>query len=78
MDEENDMRLRVHEADTAVGLSVKNADPIHKVTILPRGRSPVTQSLPERDRWMKKREYLEDRSRCCWEAEPLKRFCCRR
>src|SRR5439155_8297613 len=51
-----------HEAGhVAVGLAVKNGDPIHKVSILPRGRAlGVTQSLPERDRLMKKREYLED------------------
>jgi cell division protease FtsH len=62
MDEEERYATAVHEAGhVAVGLSVKNADPIHKVTILPRGRAlGVTQSLPERDRWMKKREYLED------------------
>ncbi|MDQ2921319.1 MAG: hypothetical protein M3R52_06890 [Acidobacteriota bacterium] len=42
-------------------MAVKNGDPIHKVSILPRGRAlGVTQSLPERDRLMKKREYLED------------------
>jgi cell division protease FtsH len=40
---------------------VKHSDPIHKVSILPRGRAlGVTQALPERDRLMKKREYLED------------------
>jgi len=52
----------VHEAGhVAVGMAVKNGDPIHKVSILPRGRAlGVTQSLPERDRLMKKREYLED------------------
>jgi cell division protease FtsH len=52
----------VHEAGhVAVGLTVKNGDPIYKVSILPRGRAlGVTQSLPERDRLMKKREYLED------------------
>src|SRR2546423_11899491 len=52
----------VHEAGhVAVGLAVKNGDPIHKVSILPRGRAlGVTQALPERDRLMKKREYLED------------------
>jgi cell division protease FtsH len=34
---------------------------IHVLSILPRGRAlGVTQSLPERDRFMKKREYLED------------------
>lgn len=52
----------VHESGhVAVGLAVENGDPIHKVSILPRGRAlGVTQSLPERDRLMKKREYLED------------------
>ncbi|MEO8434640.1 MAG: AAA family ATPase [Pyrinomonadaceae bacterium] len=62
MDEEERYATAVHESGhVAVGLTVKNADPIHKVTILPRGRAlGVTQSLPERDRWMKKREYLED------------------
>ncbi|MDX6612447.1 MAG: cell division protease FtsH [Blastocatellia bacterium] len=62
MDEDERYATAVHEAGhVAVGLAVKNADPIHKVTILPRGRAlGVTQSLPERDRWMKKREYLED------------------
>ena len=45
----------------AVGLAAKHGDPIHKVSILPRGQAlGVTQSLPERDRWMKKQEYLED------------------
>src|SRR5690242_20170757 len=52
----------VHEAGhVAVGLAVENGDPIHKVSILPRGRAlGVTQSLPERDRLMKHREYLDD------------------
>ena len=51
----------VHEAGhVAVGLDVKHGDPIHKVSILPRGRAlGVTQALPERDRLMKTREYLE-------------------
>jgi cell division protease FtsH len=62
MDEEERYATAIHEAGhVAVGLTVKHGDPIHKVTILPRGRAlGVTQSLPERDRWMKKREYLED------------------
>ncbi len=62
MDEEERYATAVHEAGhVAVGLAVKNGDPIHKVSILPRGRAlGVTQSLPERDRLMKKREYLED------------------
>ena len=62
MDEEERYATAVHEAGhVAVGLAVKHGDPIHKVSILPRGRAlGVTQSLPERDRLMKKREYLED------------------
>ena len=62
MDDDERHATAVHEAGhVAVGLAVENGDPIHKVSILPRGRSlGVTQSLPERDRFMKKREYLED------------------
>ena len=62
MDEDERYATAVHEAGhVAVGMAVKNGDPIHKVSILPRGRAlGVTQSLPERDRLMKKREYLED------------------
>ena len=62
MDEDERYATAVHEAGhVAVGLAVKDGDPIHKVSILPRGRAlGVTQALPERDRFMKKREYLED------------------
>ena len=62
MDEDERYATAVHEAGhVAVGLAVENGDPIHKVSIPPRGRAlGVTQSLPERDRFMKKREYLED------------------
>jgi cell division protease FtsH len=62
MDEDERFATAVHEAGhVAVGLAVENGDPIHKVSILPRGRAlGVTQSLPERDRLMKKREYLDD------------------
>jgi cell division protease FtsH len=62
MDEDERYATAVHEAGhVAVGLASKHGDPIHKVSILPRGQAlGVTQSLPERDRLMKKREYLED------------------
>ncbi|MBA3322302.1 MAG: ATP-dependent zinc metalloprotease FtsH [Pyrinomonadaceae bacterium] len=62
IDEDERYTTAVHEAGhVAVGLDVKNGDPVHKVSILPRGRAlGVTQSLPDRDRLMKKREYLED------------------
>jgi cell division protease FtsH len=62
MDDDERYATAVHEAGhVAVGLAAKHGDPIHKVSILPRGRAlGVTQSLPERDRFMKRREYLED------------------
>jgi cell division protease FtsH len=52
----------VHEAGhVVVGVTAPHADPVHKVSILPRGRAlGVTHSLPERDRLMYRREYLED------------------
>jgi cell division protease FtsH len=44
---------------TLVGLKVPNADPVHKVTIIPRGMAlGVTQQLPEGDRHNYSKEYL--------------------
>ena len=55
-------RRRVHEAGhVTVALASAHGDPVHKVSILPRGRAlGVTQALPERDRLLYTREYLED------------------
>ncbi|MBK9163562.1 MAG: ATP-dependent zinc metalloprotease FtsH [Acidobacteria bacterium] len=49
-----------HEAGhTLVGLKVPSADPVHKVTIIPRGMAlGVTQQLPEADRHSYTREYM--------------------
>ncbi len=49
-----------HEAGhTLVGLKVPTADPVHKVTIIPRGMAlGVTQSLPEGDKYSHTKEYL--------------------
>src|SRR5690606_9406369 len=49
-----------HEAGhTLVGLKVPSADPVHKVSIIPRGMAlGVTQQLPETDRHSYTREYL--------------------
>jgi cell division protease FtsH len=49
-----------HEAGhTLVGLKVPSADPVHKVTIIPRGMAlGVTQQLPEGDRHNYTKEYL--------------------
>jgi len=50
-----------HEAGhVLVGIKVPNADPVHKVTIIPRGRAlGVTQQLPESDRYTHTRDYIE-------------------
>jgi cell division protease FtsH len=52
MTEEERMTTAYHESGHAVvGKLVKKADPVHKVTIIPRGRAlGVTFFLPERDR----------------------------
>lgn len=49
-----------HEAGhTMVGLHIPFADPVHKVTIIPRGMAlGVTQSLPEGDKYSHTKEYL--------------------
>lgn len=59
MTEEEKRLTAYHEAGHAlVGMLVPGNDPLHKVTIIPRGRAMgVTYNLPERDRYsMKKRE----------------------
>ncbi len=52
-----------HEAGHAiVGLLVPGHDPVHKVTIIPRGRAlGVTMFLPEGDRYSYSKEYLESK-----------------
>jgi cell division protease FtsH len=56
-------RLAVHEAGhAAVTYYLPHADPIHKVTIIPRGRSlGGTHQLPEIERHTLPEEYLRDR-----------------
>jgi cell division protease FtsH len=50
-----------HEAGHAlVGLLVPGNDPLHKVTIIPRGRAlGVTMNLPERDRYSLRKSEIE-------------------
>lgn len=52
-----------HEAGHAlVGLNVPQSDPLHKVTIIPRGRAlGVTMNLPERDKYSQTQIELESR-----------------
>ncbi len=52
-----------HEAGHAlVGLNVPQHDPLHKITIIPRGRAlGVTFNLPERDKYSQTKTELESR-----------------
>lgn len=61
--EEERRLVSYHEAGHAVlAATLPHADPIHKVTIIPRGRAMgVTQQLPEREKWLYSRRYLVDR-----------------
>ncbi|MEW5792344.1 MAG: ATP-dependent zinc metalloprotease FtsH [Pseudomonadota bacterium] len=56
-------RLAVHEAGhTAVAYFLPKADPLYKVSIIPRGRAlGGTQQLPEQERHTLPEDYLRDR-----------------
>ncbi|MEN3044042.1 MAG: ATP-dependent zinc metalloprotease FtsH [Candidatus Hydrothermales bacterium] len=55
-------QVAYHESGHAIlSLLLPNADPIHKVTIIPRGQAlGVTQQLPKDDRHIYSKEYLLD------------------
>jgi cell division protease FtsH len=61
MSNEEKRNTAYHEAGhTLVGIKVPNADPVHKVSIIPRGMAlGVTMQLPEADRYSHTRDYLE-------------------
>lgn len=63
LDEEEKKLLAYHEAGHAIVAAVlPHADPIHKVTIVPRGQAMgVTQQLPEKDKYIYRLDYLLDR-----------------
>jgi cell division protease FtsH len=61
---EEELRLLAcHEGGHAlVGAALPHSDPVHKVTIVPRGRAMgSTHQLPERERYLWRREELLDR-----------------
>ena len=60
MDEDERKSTAYHEAGHALlGKLLPKCDPVHKVTIIPRGRAlGVTMSLPERDRYSFDRQYM--------------------
>jgi cell division protease FtsH len=61
MSNEEKRNTAYHEAGhTLVSIKVPNADPVHKVSIIPRGMAlGVTMQLPEADRYSHTRDYLE-------------------
>jgi cell division protease FtsH len=63
MTEEDKKITAYHEAGhTVVAAVVPHSDPLHKVTIIPRGRAlGVTWQLPEKDRYNTTRDYMESR-----------------
>ena len=60
MDDEEKKNTAYHESGHAlIGKLLPKSDPVHKVTIIPRGRAlGVTMSLPERDKYSYDRVYL--------------------
>ncbi len=63
MSEEEKMNTAYHESGHAVVAKlVPKSDPVHKVTIIPRGRAlGLTMQLPEQDRYAYDRQYLMSR-----------------
>lgn len=63
LEEEEKRLIAYHEAGHAIVAAVlPNSDPVHKVTIVPRGNAMgVTQQLPEREQYIYRREYMLDR-----------------
>jgi len=62
LSEEQKRITAYHEAGHAVcNLHCKEADPLHKVTIIPRGRAlGVTFSLPDEDKYMQTKQFILD------------------
>jgi cell division protease FtsH len=63
LSEEESKLIAYHEAGHAiVGAVLPYSDPVHKVTIVPRGRAMgVTQVFPEREQFLYPRDYMLDR-----------------
>lgn len=68
IDADDKLKTARHEAGHAIlHFLLKNADPLHKVTVIPRGRAlGVAFSLPEKDSFTKGKGYLMDRITICY------------
>jgi cell division protease FtsH len=66
--EEEKRATAFHEAGHALlHYHLKNADPLHKVTIVPHGQAlGLALSLPEKDSYSKARSWIEDRIAICY------------
>jgi cell division protease FtsH len=63
MTDDEKRMVAYHEAGhSLVGAFLPNADPVYKVSIIPRSQSMgATQQFPEQERYIYPREYLQDR-----------------
>jgi len=66
--EEERFKIAIHESGHAlIHYYLDHADPLHKVTIIPRGQAlGVAFSLPQKDNYSKAKSYMEDRIVICF------------
>ncbi len=77
LSDEEKTRVAYHETGHAlVAFHCKHADPVHKISIIPRGRAALgyTMQLPTRDHYLMSRSALLDRIRGNWPAGPRRRW----
>ena len=76
MTEDEKKLTAYHEGGHAlVSFNMPNYDPIHKATIIPRGRAlGMVMNLPERDKHGHSIKYLKARWQFALEAESLKKL----
>jgi cell division protease FtsH len=62
LNDEEKERVAYHESGHALAAAIlPNSDPLHKVSILPRGMAlGVTMTLPEEDRYLVRQSYIDD------------------
>jgi cell division protease FtsH len=79
MNEDEKRRVAYHESGhTLVALSVAHADPVHRVTIIPRsiGALGATLQLPTEDRYLVTRDELRDRLCVMLGGRVAEELCC--
>ncbi|MDR3147596.1 MAG: ATP-dependent zinc metalloprotease FtsH [Treponema sp.] len=68
----------IHEAGHALlHYFLKNADPLHKVTVVPHGRAlGMAMSLPEEDSYSRTKGWMQDRIVICYGGWLAEMMCC--